>query len=150
MPVRLDTARKGYSKKYYRKRCYFSRDLLTYWPYSPLIFNSLHQITLAKSYFKLDLKNFQHNFYFSFTLQWSLIKTICQVVGNLRSGPIVVFHTISLTATAKIVFILHCPPEYYYRAKRKLSLISGYGVARGWLFSPSCFAPFVQTWRQRS
>ena len=27
MPVRLDTARQEYSKKYYRKRCYLSRDL---------------------------------------------------------------------------------------------------------------------------
>ena len=48
------------------------------------------------------LKIFNATSEFSFTLQWSLIKTICRVVG------------------------------------------------RGWLFSPSCFAPFVETWRQRS
>ena len=33
------------------------------WPCSPYIFNSLHQITLAESYFKLDLENFQHDFW---------------------------------------------------------------------------------------
>ena len=33
-------------------------------------------------------------------------------------------HTFSLTATAKI-FVSPCPRECYYKAKRKLSLISG-------------------------
>ena len=69
------------------------------WPCSPYIFNSLHQITLAESYSNSTLKIFNTTSEVSFTLQWSLIKTICRRVG------------------------------------------------RGWLFSPSCFAPFVQTWR---
>ena len=60
---------------------------------SPYIFNSLSSKLHLPSYISNStLKIF--NATFSFTLQWSLIKTICR------------------------------------------------GVGRGWLFSPSCFAPF--------
>ena len=48
-------------KRFYIRLLFFKLNSFI-WPYSPLIFNSLHQITLAKSYFKLDLKNFQHDF----------------------------------------------------------------------------------------
>ena len=88
-------------KRFYTRLLFFKLNSFTC---SPYIFNSLHQITLAESFCisNSTLKIFNTTSEFSFTLQWSLIKTICR------------------------------------------------GVRREWLFSPSCFAPFVQTWRQRS
>ena len=46
---------------------------------------------------------------------------------NLRSGPIlaVLIHSL-LRLPLEFVSPLACPPECYYKAKRKLSLISGY------------------------
>ena len=49
-------------KRFYTRLLFFKLNSFI-WPCSPYIFNSLHQITLAESYFKLDLENFQHDFW---------------------------------------------------------------------------------------
>ena len=49
-------------KRFYTRLIFFKLNSVI-WPCSPYIFNSLHQITLAESYFKLDLENFQHDFW---------------------------------------------------------------------------------------
>ena len=62
-------------------------------------------------------------------------------------------HTFSLTATAKIgpVFVSPCPPECFYKAKRRLSLISGYflGSKKAWATPRSVsFRSWIQNfWR---
>ena len=49
-------------KRFYTRLLFFKLNSFI-WPCSPYIFNSLHQITLAESYFKLDFENFQHDFW---------------------------------------------------------------------------------------
>ena len=64
-------------------------------------------------------------------------------------------HTFSLAATAKIgpVFVSPCPPECYYKAKRRLSLISGYflGSKKAWATPRSVsFSGLIQNFRRAS
>ena len=82
-----------------RKRCYFLNSILLFDLARRIFSTRFIKLHLPSHISNSTLKIFNTTSEFSFTLQWSLMKTICR------------------------------------------------GVGRGWLFSPSCFAPFVQTYK---
>ena len=71
-------------KRFYTRLLFFKLNSFI-WPCSPYIFNSLHQITLAESYFKLDLKNFQHVLKLKMFAWKNLAEEL--VLRSLRASP---------------------------------------------------------------